>query len=94
MASNKDQKVSVKFCFLLGKSAAETVLMMQEVLTEEALSKTQVYERYSRFKGVKCHVRTSQDLAGFQPARMMKILKKFTTQSVQIVLGPAMRFLR
>ena len=34
-----------KFCFLLGKSVAETVLMLQE-----ALSRTQVYEWYSRFK--------------------------------------------
>ena len=39
MADNKEQRVCVKFCFLLGKSAAETVLMLQE-----ALSKTQVYE--------------------------------------------------
>ena len=30
MADNKEQRVCVKFCFLLGKSAAETVLMLQE----------------------------------------------------------------
>ena len=46
MADNKEQRVCMKFCFLLGKSAAETVSMLQE-----ALSKTQVYEWYSRFKG-------------------------------------------
>jgi len=46
MAENKEQRVCVKFCFLLGKSAAETVLMLQE-----ALSRTQVYEWYSHFKG-------------------------------------------
>jgi len=40
----------MKFCFLLGKSAAETVLMLQEAFKEEASSKTQVYEWYSRFK--------------------------------------------
>jgi len=51
MADNKDQRVCMKFCFLLGKSAAETILMLQEAFKEEALSKTQVYERYSRFKG-------------------------------------------
>ena len=47
---NKEQRVCVKFCFLLGKSAAETVLMLQEAFEEEALSKTQVYKWYSRFK--------------------------------------------
>jgi len=36
MADNKEQRVCVKFCFLLGKSAAETVLILQE-----ALSRTQ-----------------------------------------------------
>jgi len=94
MADNKEQRVCVKFCFLLGKSAAETVLMLQEAFKEEALSKTQVYEWYSHFKGVKCHVRTSQDLADLQPAKMMKTLKKFANQSVQIIVGPLMRFLR
>jgi hypothetical protein len=35
-------------------------------------------------EGVKCYVRTSQDLADLQPAEMMKILKTFTMQSMQI----------
>jgi hypothetical protein len=38
MADNKEQRVCVQFCFLLGKSAAETVLMLQETFKEEALS--------------------------------------------------------
>ena len=50
-ADNKKQRVFMKFCFLLGKSAAETVLMLQEAFKEETLSKTQLYEWYSRFKG-------------------------------------------
>ena len=68
MGDNKEQRVCVKFCFLLGKSAAETVLMLQEAFKEEALSKTQVYEWYWRLEGGKCHVRTGQDLADLQPA--------------------------
>ena len=36
MADNKEQRVCVKFCFLWGKSAAETVLMLQEAFKEEA----------------------------------------------------------
>jgi len=50
MADNKEQRVCVRFCFLLGKSAAETVLMLQEAFKEEAYSKSQVYERCSRFR--------------------------------------------
>jgi hypothetical protein len=51
MADNKEQRVCVKFCFLLGKSDTETVLMLQGAFKEEALSKTQVYEWYSLFTG-------------------------------------------
>jgi len=46
MAVNKEQRMCVKFWFLLGKSAAETVLMLQEAFKEEAGSMTEVYEWY------------------------------------------------
>jgi len=42
VAGNKEERVCVKLCFLLGKSPAETVLMLQDAFKEEALSKTQV----------------------------------------------------
>ena len=42
MVDNKEQRMCVKFCFLLGKSAAETVLMLQEVFKEDALSMTRI----------------------------------------------------
>ena len=44
MADNKEQRLCVKFYFLLGTLAAETVLMLQEAFKEEVLSTTQVYE--------------------------------------------------
>ena len=47
MADNKEQRACVKFCFLLGKSVAETVLMLQEAFKEETLSRTQVCKWYS-----------------------------------------------
>jgi len=94
LLSDKEQRTCVKFCFLLGKSAAETVSMLQEAFKEEVSSRTQVYEWYSSFKGGESHVRTSQDLADIQLVEVMKILIKFATQSMQIVVGPLMRFLR
>jgi hypothetical protein len=42
MADNKEQRVCVKFCFLKGKSAAETVLMVQEAFKEEDSSVREV----------------------------------------------------
>jgi len=50
MADLKEQHVCIKFCFLLGKTEAETVTMLQEAFKEEALSQARVYEWLSRFK--------------------------------------------
>jgi hypothetical protein len=40
----------VKFCFLLGKTAADTVGMLRQAFNDDALGKSQVYEWFSRFK--------------------------------------------
>jgi len=47
MADLKEQRVCVKFCFLLGKTAAETVTMLRGAFKEEALSQARVYEWFS-----------------------------------------------
>ena len=44
------ERVCIKFCFSLGKTAAETVTMLREAFKEEALSQASVYEYFSRFK--------------------------------------------
>jgi len=50
MADLKEKRVCIKFCFILGKTAAETVTMLREAFKEEALSQARVYEWFSRFK--------------------------------------------
>jgi hypothetical protein len=50
MADSLEQRAAVKFCFLLGKTAAETVVMQQTAYKEAAMSKTHFYEWFSRFK--------------------------------------------
>jgi hypothetical protein len=42
--------VAVKFCFLLGKMAGGTVLILETAYIEAALGKTQVYEWFSSFR--------------------------------------------
>jgi len=49
--------------------------MLQEAFKEGAL-RLKCTSGIHTSKGVKCHVRTSQDLADLRPAKMMKILKK------------------
>ena len=50
MADCREQRAAVKFCFLLGKSASETIVMLKTAYGDAALSKTRVYEWFSRFK--------------------------------------------
>jgi len=50
MAGKLEQCAVVKFCFLLGKTAGETVVMLETAYKEAALGKTQVYKWFSRFK--------------------------------------------
>ena len=50
MADIKYQRANIRFCFLLGKSAAETVAMLRTAYGEEALSQARIYEWFSRFK--------------------------------------------
>jgi hypothetical protein len=44
MADHKEQRVCVKFCFLLRKTAAETVGMLRQAFNDDALGKSQAYE--------------------------------------------------
>ena len=50
MADLKEQRVCIKFCFLLGKTAGDTVAMLRGAFKEEALSQARVYKWVSRFK--------------------------------------------
>jgi hypothetical protein len=46
----KEQRVCIKFCQKLGKTATETCEMLQQAFGETALSRSKTFEWYSRFK--------------------------------------------
>lgn len=50
MVDFAEQHAALKFCFLLGKNASEAVDLLSVAYKEHSLSKTQVYEWFSRFK--------------------------------------------
>ena len=50
MAEKLEQRAAVIFCFLLRKTAGETVAMLETAYKEAALGKKQVYEWFSRFR--------------------------------------------
>jgi hypothetical protein len=46
----KEQRVCIKFCQKLGKTATETYEMLQQAFGETAFSRSKTFEWYSRFK--------------------------------------------
>jgi transposase len=50
MDVKKEQRACIKFCANLGKSATETLTMIQQTFRDQFLSRTQVFQWYARFK--------------------------------------------
>jgi hypothetical protein len=50
MAVVKKQRICIKFCFKLNKTAAETHRMLKEAFGEQALSQARAFEWSKRFK--------------------------------------------
>ena len=69
--SGMEQRTNIKFCFKLGKTAAETVEMMRQVYGDNCLSRAQIFRWYARFKS---GVETSEDEA--RPGRPFSVRKE------------------
>jgi len=50
MADVKEQRICIKFCFKLNKTAAETHRMLKEAFGEKALSQARTFEWFKRYK--------------------------------------------
>jgi len=50
MNQRKEQRVCNKFCAILGKSATETLTMIQQAFEDQSLSRTQVFQLHVWFK--------------------------------------------
>ena len=50
MDQRKEQRVCIKFCASLGESATETLKIIQQVIGDQSLSRTQVFQWHTRFK--------------------------------------------
>jgi len=50
MSDRTEQRICLRFCFRLVKTATEAHEMLQKAFKKEALSRTQVFECFARFK--------------------------------------------
>jgi hypothetical protein len=57
-----EQRVCIKFCVKLGKSATETLEMLREDFGEHSLSRAAVFECHSRFKAGRVSVEDDERL--------------------------------
>jgi hypothetical protein len=60
MADLKEQRICVKFCFRLGKTASEKHEMLKTAFGDNSMRRTQTFERLSRFKRGKNSVEDSE----------------------------------
>ena len=49
-SSGMEQRAKIKFCFKLGKTAAETVELMRQVYGDNCLSRAQIFRWYAPLK--------------------------------------------
>ena len=50
MDQRKEQRACIKFCANLGKSATETLIVIQQAFGDQSLSRAQVFQWHARFK--------------------------------------------
>ena len=67
-SSGMEQTANIKFCFKLGKTAAETVELMRQMYGDNCLSRVQIFSWYARFKS---GVETTEDEA--RPERSFSV---------------------
>lgn len=83
----KEQRASMKSCFLLGKTAAGSVLMFQTACKDTVMSKMQVYARFSRFRkghfSLECQLHSDNR----RPPDRIKTSRRFMSWSWRTMIG-------
>ena len=50
MCESTEQRISIKFCFKIGKTATEAYQLLQQAYGEDPIGRTQVFGWFRRFK--------------------------------------------
>jgi hypothetical protein len=90
MDSKIEQRVCIKFCVKLGKSATKTLEMLREAFGEHSLSRAAVFEWHSRFKAGRVSVEDDERSGQPSTSKRQKMLKKFENSSTKTVAEQSM----
>jgi hypothetical protein len=85
-----EQRVCIKFCGKLGKSATETLEMLREAFGEHSLSRTEVLEWHSRFKVDRVSVEDDEPAVQPSTEKRQKLSKQFENSSTKTVAEQSM----
>jgi len=70
MCVSTEQRICIKLCFKIGKTATETYQLLQQAYGEDAMGRTQVFDWFRRFK--KCRTSVESDLRSGRPSTSRK----------------------
>jgi hypothetical protein len=77
-----EQRINIKFCAKLNKSASETLQMLIEAYGADAMKKSSVSEWHKRFKEGREDVKDAKELDVRKLSGQMKMWKKCGTRFV------------
>jgi hypothetical protein len=72
-----EQRLTIKFCFKAGKSATETLQMVNAAYGDQALSLSNVFRWYGPFRDGREDMKTTPEVAGLQSVAITTMSRRF-----------------
>ena len=79
MCASTEQRICIKFCFKIGKSLRETYQLLQKAYGEGAMSRTQVFDWFRRFKEGRTSVKNDPRSGRPSTSRSEEMIAKVRT---------------
>ena len=94
MDRRKEHQVCLKFYANLGKSATETLTMIQQAFGDQSLSRAQDFSGIPGSRPVAHQLTVTKTKGDTEAAQLLKRLHEFKSSSVRIEVGPFTILLR
>jgi len=79
MCESTEQRICIKSCFKIGKTATETYQLLQQAYVEDAMGRTQVFEWFRRFKEGRTSVESDSRSGRSSTSRNEEMIAKVRT---------------
>jgi len=79
MCASTEQRICIKFCFKIGKSLRKTYQLLQKAYGEDAMSRTQVFDWFRRFKEGRTSVKNDPRSGRPSTSRSEEMIAKVRT---------------